>query len=1009
LSAGTLTGFTEDTFQDITHAQLVTAVSASDVDSDAISFRVDAITTGTLEKRNSADTAWVAVVADTTTIAVGEKLQWKGAQDANGSALNAFTVSAFDGTAYSAAAVQVSAAVAASNDAPTGLGTLSLAAVDEDTAAPAGLAISSLTGLSFSDVDGANTMGGVAVVGNTASASTEGAWQYSTNAGSNWYAIGSVNDSTGALALSASTLVRFVPVGNYNGSPAALTVRALDNTYTAGYSTTAATETRVSVTTTSNGGTSAISANTNTISTSITAVNDAPTAQDATITINENSSKVFTSADFGFADTLDNPANTLNAVIISTLPTAGTLKLGTAVVTPNQSIPISDINSGSLVYTPTPGDTGAAYAQIGFKVQDSGGLNSGVDTSLAKTLTINVPLASKAQFDLVKTVLGNTNGSGYTYSYDTGSFYKYETTTASWESANTAAFSTMLFGVNGHLVHINSFAEDTYVNGANAFNGASGYSATTEGWMGGSDKGIEGAWKWYYGSTAGETFSNGATAANGAYINWAAGVGGGPAEPNGVTSENYLRMNHTALPVGKWLDVYATNASTAHRYLVEVEGSAILNRLSYLNTDSIKLNTTEAGTAYLVKSTNAVTTVAGITALPDAEYNSVALAGNTVNELLSKETFSSNAGIVGWTSTATAGSVSAVTTLAAPLGSFLGSFSDAAGTQKVSKTYAYGAAKANTAVTIEFDMYELDAWNGELFKVFVNNTMTSARSYHAAGGIADGGVDVGNLSTANATVSNTEEVHHYVLKGTTDASGNLTLGFGSTTPGALATSSWGIDNVVITTAAGTNTTLSLAGLNAGTYKLYSADAAGNLSAAANGEVKVVTVVAPPVTLDLNGDGHIHYTQATLDINLDGQLDRSGWVGAEDGLLFHNKFGDGSLRETGQYQFAQSKDQTDLQGLAQVFDTNQDGWLNAQDARFEEFAAWSDKNQDGKVDAGELVSLQDLGIESIHLVHEAQGTNGTAQVTVHGDTSANLSNGTKMLVQDTSFLYQHAVI
>ena len=188
------------------------------------------------------------------------------------------------------------------------------------------------------------------------------------------------------------------------------------------------------------------------------------------------------------------------------------------------------------------------------------------------------------------------------------------------------------------------------------------------------------------------------------------------------------------------------------------------------------------------------------------------------------------------------------------------------------------------------------------------------------------------------------------------------------------------------------------------------DKAGNISATTSGALTVdINASAPPVTLDLNSDGHINYTQATLDINLDGQLDRSGWVGAEDGLLFYNKFGDGSLRETSQYQFAQSKDQTDLQGLAQVFDTNQDGWLSAEDAHFNEFSAWSDKNQDGKVDAGELRSLQDLGVESIHLVHEAVGTNGNSQVTVHGDTSAKLSNGTKMLVQDASFLYQHIVI
>ncbi|MGH7416146.1 MAG: cadherin-like domain-containing protein, partial [Candidatus Rokuibacteriota bacterium] len=60
------------------------------------------------------------------------------------------------------------------------------------------------------------------------------------------------------------------------GSPPALTVRGLDNTYAGGFSTTAGSETRVTVNTSTNGGTTAIAAATATISTTVTAVNDAP-------------------------------------------------------------------------------------------------------------------------------------------------------------------------------------------------------------------------------------------------------------------------------------------------------------------------------------------------------------------------------------------------------------------------------------------------------------------------------------------------------------------------------------------------------------------------------------------------------------------------------------------------------------------------------------------------------------------------------------------------------------
>ena len=113
-------------------------------------------------------------------------------------------------------------------------------------------------------------------MGNTANAGTQGTWQYSTNGGTNWFAIGTVADDATALAISSSTLIRFVPVADYNGTPPALVVRGLDNTYAAGFSTTAGSETRVNVNTTTNGGTTAIAAATANLSTSITAVNDAP-------------------------------------------------------------------------------------------------------------------------------------------------------------------------------------------------------------------------------------------------------------------------------------------------------------------------------------------------------------------------------------------------------------------------------------------------------------------------------------------------------------------------------------------------------------------------------------------------------------------------------------------------------------------------------------------------------------------------------------------------------------
>ena len=127
-----------------------------------------------------------------------------------------------------------------------------------------------------------------------------------------------------------------------------------------------------------------------TVDITVTLVNDAPAGADALITVLEDGSKTFAATDFGFTDASDTPANALSAVIITTVPTSGTLKLNGTDVAVGQVIAAVDL--GSLVYAPAANANGAGYATIGFKVQDDGSAsNGGVDTSTtANTLTINV-------------------------------------------------------------------------------------------------------------------------------------------------------------------------------------------------------------------------------------------------------------------------------------------------------------------------------------------------------------------------------------------------------------------------------------------------------------------------------------------------------------------------------------------------------------------------------------------------------------------------------------------
>ncbi|WP_199247154.1 tandem-95 repeat protein [[Phormidium] sp. ETS-05] len=157
---------------------------------------------------------------------------------------------------------------APANNAPNFTGNATLTPpVAQDSTNPPSATVSNLFGGLFSDPDSGDSLSGIAVVGNTADPVTEGSWQYSPD-GINWFDIGTVGDGPNALALSATSFIRFFPVPGYNGTPQPLTVRAVDNTYTGGFSGL----NRANIDTSNPGGNSPIAGSTNTIRTSVAAV-----------------------------------------------------------------------------------------------------------------------------------------------------------------------------------------------------------------------------------------------------------------------------------------------------------------------------------------------------------------------------------------------------------------------------------------------------------------------------------------------------------------------------------------------------------------------------------------------------------------------------------------------------------------------------------------------------------------------------------------------------------------
>jgi hypothetical protein len=164
---------------------------------------------------------------------------------------------------------------------------------------------------------------------------------------------------------------------------------------------------------------------------------------------------------------------------------------------------------------------------------------------------------------------------------------------------------------------------------------------------------------------------------------------------------------------------------------------------------------------------------------------------------------------------------------------------------------------------------------------------------------------------------------------------------------------------------------------------------------------VIVSGAPPVAMDLNGDGHIDFMSAAAGVTFDyggGQVS-TAWVGPQDGILVNDANHDGNVSGN-EIMFASGG--TDLQALT-AYDSNGDGQLSSADAAFGSFAVWQDADSDGVADAGEVMSLGAMGISSISLssdgmAYEAAG----GDVQVSGTGSFTWADGSSGSLADAEF-------
>jgi len=158
----------------------------------------------------------------------------------------------------------------------------------------------------------------------------------------------------------------------------------------------------------------------------------------------------------------------------------------------------------------------------------------------------------------------------------------------------------------------------------------------------------------------------------------------------------------------------------------------------------------------------------------------------------------------------------------------------------------------------------------------------------------------------------------------------------------------------------------------------------------------------PLALDLDRDG-IETIGANgtvlFDHDGDGVKTGTGWVSADDGLLVLDRNGNGQI-DAGAELFgvdtvlANGQKASDGFAALRDFDANGDGVFDAQDARFADVRVWRDLNQNGASQAGELFTLQTLGITAINL-------NATAETVNLGNGNVQTATATYVLTDGTT--------
>ena len=167
----------------------------------------------------------------------------------------------------------------------------------------------------------------------------------------------------------------------------------------------------------------------------------------------------------------------------------------------------------------------------------------------------------------------------------------------------------------------------------------------------------------------------------------------------------------------------------------------------------------------------------------------------------------------------------------------------------------------------------------------------------------------------------------------------------------------------------------------------------------------------PLVVDLDGDGKIETVSTDGNIHFDfdsnQKIENSGWIGKNEGFLVRDINGNGQI-DNGTEMFGNhtvlQNGKNAVNGFEALkdLDSNGNGKFDAEDDAWSQVKVWRDANTNGIVDSGELLTLEQAGIESINLKYDYQkeaDENGNLEIQ---QGTFNRTDGTTGKVSDVWF-------